>query len=137
MAPEGVPSDGVGSAVGTVPGSGGAGEEGLEAGEKYFELHAASQGLEAANRLAEGVKTELDRKRIAFQSKKDDLMRELKQVLADKAEAEKQVDEDVARLQKEIKVFKFMKYRDGYNDRAQSKSLGAFAQPRNGGSLAP
>ena len=66
MAPEGVPSDGVDSAAGTIPGSRGAGEEGLEAGEKYFELHAASQGIEAVNRIAEGVKTEFDRKRIAF-----------------------------------------------------------------------
>ena len=61
-------------------------------------------------------------------------MPELKQALADKAEAEKQVDEDMARLQKEIKVFKFMKYRDGYSDGAQGKSLG---YPLEAGSLRP
>ena len=31
------------------------------------------------------------------------------------------VDEDIARLQKEVKVFKLMKYRDGYNDEVQGK----------------
>jgi len=40
-------------------------------------------------------KTELDFERIAFQSEKDDLLHELEQALADKAEAEKQADEDV------------------------------------------
>ena len=48
-------------------------------------------------------------------------MRELKQGLADKAEAEKQANEDVARLQKEVKIFKLMKYRDKYNNGVQGK----------------
>jgi len=47
------------------------------------------------NRLAKGDKTELDFERIALQSENDDLLRELEQALADKAEAEKQSVEDV------------------------------------------
>ena len=85
------------------------------------ELQATSQRLEAANRLAKGIKTELDYERSVFQSEKDGLLCELEQALADKAEVEKQVDEDVVRLQKEVNVFKFIKYRDGYNDGAQDK----------------
>ena len=45
------------------------------------------------------------------------------------------MDEDVARLQKEVKIFKLMKYRDRYNVGAQGKPprypLGAMS----GGSL--
>ena len=32
------------------------------------------------------------------------------------------MNEDIVRLQKEVKVFKLMKYRDGYNDGVQGKS---------------
>ena len=73
-------------------------KKGSELEKKDFELHVASQGLEAANRLVEGVKAELDRKRIAFQGEKDGLLCELKQAFTDKVEAEKQADEDVVRL---------------------------------------
>jgi len=66
--------------------------------------------------LAEGIKTELNRERSIFESERDDLRCELEHALADKAEAEKQADEDIARLQKEVKVFKLMKYRDRYNN---------------------
>ena len=45
----------------------------------------------------------------------------MEKALTDKADAEKQVDEDVVRLQKKVKVFKFMKYRDVYTDGAQGK----------------
>ena len=69
--------------------------KGSELKKKDFELQVASQGLEAANRLAKGDKTELDHERIAFQSEKDDFLRELEQALADKAKAKKQGDEDV------------------------------------------
>jgi len=48
-----------------------------------FELQAVTKGMEAANRLAEGAKVELDRERIAFEDKKDDLLCELEQALAD------------------------------------------------------
>ena len=41
------------------------------------ELQAASQGLDAANWLAEGIKAEPDRERSVFQSEKDGLLREL------------------------------------------------------------
>ena len=50
-------------------------------------------------------------------------MCEQEQALADKMEVKKQADEDVERLWKEVKVFKIMKYRDGYNDKAQCKPL--------------
>ena len=48
-----------------------------------FELQAVTKGMEAANRLTEGAKVELDRERIAFEDKKDDLLCELEQALAD------------------------------------------------------
>ena len=51
--------------------------------------------------------------RSVFQSEKDDLLHELEQALTEKEETEKQADEDGARLQKEVIVFKVMKYRDG------------------------
>jgi len=47
----------------------------------------------------------------------------LQQALADKEKTKKQADEDVARLQKEVKIFKLMKYRDGYNDGMQGNPL--------------
>ena len=72
--------------------------------------------MKASNRLAKGVKAELDCERTMFQGEKDSLLLELQQALASKVEAEKQANEDVARLQKEVKVFKLMKSRDGYND---------------------
>ena len=43
-------------------------------------------------------------------------------MFADKAEAKKQMDEDMARLQKEAKVFMLMKYRERYNNGTQGKS---------------
>ena len=46
----------------------------------------------------------------------------MKQALTDKAGAEKEVGDVVARVQKEVQVLKLMKYR-GYKDRAQSKAL--------------
>ena len=36
-------------------------------------------------------------------------------------EAEKQADEDIARLQKEVKIFRIMKYLDRFYDGAQGK----------------
>ena len=88
----------------------------LELRKRDSELQAASQGLEAANRQAEDAKVELDCARSVFQSKMDGLWRELDQALAEKEETEKQTDKNVARLQKEVKVFKLIKYRDEYND---------------------
>ena len=84
-------------------------EKDLELEKKDSELQVASKGLEATNRLAEGGKAELDRERIVFQGK-DGLLCELEQALVHKAKAEKQADKDMARLQKEVKVFKFIKY---------------------------
>ena len=69
-----------------------------------------TQERKAANWPAECVKAELDRERSVFQSEKDGLLRELEQALAVKAEPEKQADEDVARLEREVKVFKLIKY---------------------------
>jgi len=100
------------------------------------ELQPASQRLEVANWQTEGVKAELDRERNVFQSENDDLLRKLEQVLADKAEAEKQADE-IARLEKEVKVFKLMKYQHIYNDVVQGKQprypLGAGASAQTKG----
>ena len=56
--------------------------------------------------------------RSVFQSEKDGLQHELEQTLTEKEETEKQVDEDIERLQKKVKV---MKYIDGYNDEVQGK----------------
>ena len=47
----------------------------------------ASQGLKAANQLAEDVKAKLDHERIAFQGEKDNLLHELEQALGNKVEA--------------------------------------------------
>ena len=52
-------------------------KKGSELEKKDSELQNASQGLEPANRLAEGIKAELDRERITFQTEKDGLLREL------------------------------------------------------------
>jgi len=90
--------------------------------QKDSELQVASQSLEAANRAAEGAQAELDHESVIFQGEKDSLLLELEQALADKAEAEKQANEDVVRLQTEVKAFKLMKYRDGYTDGAQGKT---------------
>ena len=81
--------------------------------QKDSELQVASQSLEAANRAVEGAQAELDHESVIFQGEKDSLLLELEQALADKAEAEKQANEDVVRLQTEVKAFKLMKYRDG------------------------
>jgi len=56
----------------------------------------------------------------------------LELALAEKEEIEKQAGEDVARLQKEVKVFKLMRYRDEYNDGVQGKPL---RYPLDAGSL--
>ena len=88
-------SDGVSAAAGIVLGSRGAGEQGLRTEEERLRAPGGFQGLRATNRLAKGDKTELDFERIALQSENDDLLRELEQALADKAEAEKQSVEDV------------------------------------------
>ena len=90
--------------------------EDSELEKKDSELHVASKRLEGLNK---GAMAELDCERIVFRSKKNGLLRELKQALTDKAETKKQADEDVARLQKEVKVFKLKKYRGGYNNGAQ------------------
>jgi len=37
-------------------------------------------------------------------------------VTLERDEAERQADEDVKRLQRQVKAFKLMKYRVGYND---------------------
>ena len=93
----------------------------LELKKRDSELQMDSQGLGVANRQAEDAKAEFDCVKNVFQSEKDGLWRELEQTLAEKEETEKQADEDVARLQKEVKVFKLMKYWDRYNDWVQSK----------------
>ena len=59
------------------------------------ELQAASQGLKTANWLAKGIKSALDHERSVFQSMKDGLLRQLELALTDKAEAEKQADEEI------------------------------------------
>ena len=70
----------------------------------------AAKGLEAVNWLTEDINVELDRERIVFQGKQNSLLHELERALADKTEVEKPTDEDVERLQREIKVFKLIKY---------------------------
>ena len=72
--------------------------------------------MKAANRPVEDVKAELNCARSVIQSEKDGLQRELQQALVDKEETKKQVNKDVMRLQKKVKIFKLMKYRDGYNE---------------------
>ena len=42
-------------------------------------------------------------------------------MFANKAETEKQPDENIARLQKDVKLFKLMKYQKVNNDGAQGK----------------
>ena len=69
-------------------------EKDLELEKKDSKLQSASKALKAANRLAEGVKAELDRDRIVFQGEKDRVLCELEQALVSKVEAEKKEDED-------------------------------------------
>ena len=71
--------------------------------------------------MAEVTKTEYDRERAAFQAKKEGLLRDLKQAQADKVETEKKASDFKAKVQKEIQVYKRLKYEQGYKDRAQGK----------------
>ena len=96
--------------------------------KKYLELQVATKGLKAANQLAKDIKVELNRERIIFQGVKNGLLREVEWALVDKTEVENQTDEDVERLQREVNVFKLMKYRDGFNEGVQGKALSTLSR---------
>ena len=81
--------------AGIIPGLGGAKEQGLGGGEERLPGPADCPRAGSYESASRSDKAKLDHERIAFQSEKDDLLHELEQALADKAEAEKQADEDV------------------------------------------
>ena len=89
--------------------------------EKGSELQSALKELSAVRQLIEDAKAEHDCERIAFQDEKEDWFHQLEQALAGKAEAEEAGDV-VARVQKEVWIFKLMKYKEGYKDGAQGKA---------------
>ena len=72
--------------------------------------------------MAEVTKAERDRERAAFQVKKEGLLRNQKQAQADKVEGEKKVGNFKVKVQKEIQVYKRLKYEQGYEDQAQEKT---------------
>ena len=43
-------------------------------------------------------------------------------MISEREEVERQTDEDAERLQKQVKVFKLLKYQDRYNDERQGKA---------------
>ena len=86
--------------------------------KKDSELQAAFQGLEAANRLAGGFKAELNPRKAYSRARRMASCVSWSWRLLIRWRSR---SKDVARLQKEVKVFKFLKYRDRYNDGAQGE----------------
>jgi len=69
------------------------------------------------------AKVELEPERVTSQKEMDEFRRDLEQALAERDEAEKQADDDMEKLQNDLQLFKVMKYKEGYRDSAQGKSL--------------
>ena len=71
--------------------------------------------------MAEVTKVERDRERAAFQVKNKGSLRDLKQAQGKKAEVEKKAGDFKPKVQKEIQVYKRLKYEQGYKDQVQEK----------------
>ena len=122
---------GAGAAPGGVGTAGGrAGEKGSEILEKDSELHqrefallVAQQTLDEVRRCADGTEATLRSKRDVFEEAmeclNDDLGRT--QIALDEAEAHEQ--EAVVECQRALKVFKFKKYKEAYEDEKHEVSL--------------
>ena len=62
-------------------------------------------------------------RRLPSKPKKEGLLRDLKQAQVAKVEAEKKVGDFIVKVQKEVQVFKRLKYKQGYKDQPQGKAL--------------
>jgi len=83
-------------------------------GQKDSELQSTQRELGKARQLAEDAKAERNRERAAFQAKNEGMLRDLKQAQVDKVEAEKKAGDFIAKVQKEVQVYKRLKYEQGY-----------------------
>ena len=71
----------------------------------------------------------MERGSSAFQEEKVGFQLDLQQRISEREEAERQVDEDVKMLQKQVKAFKLLKYLDRYNDGGKAKRRGIPSMP--------
>jgi len=96
-------------------------KQSLEFVQKDSELQSTWEELDKARRLVERAEVERNREMVAFQIKKEGLLRDLNQAQAGEVEADKKIVDLKAQVQKEIHLFKRVKYEQGYMDRAQGK----------------
>ena len=66
--------------------------------------------------LAEDAKAECDREKAALQAEKKNLLHDLRQAHVYKVEAEKKAGDFLAKVQKEVQVYKHLKYEQEYKD---------------------
>ena len=93
----------------------------MELRQKDSKLQFTQSELGEARHLTKDAKTECDRERATFQAEQESLLCDLKQAQVDKVETEK-AGYFMAKVQKEVQVYKRLKYEQGYKDRAQGKS---------------
>jgi len=78
--------------------------------QKDSELQSTWKELEEARRLVADAQAKRDRERVAFQIEKEGLLHDLNQAHAGEVEAGKKDADLKAKIQKEIQVFKRLKY---------------------------
>ena len=88
-----------------------------------FELQSTRRESREAFQLTKDTKAERDCEKTAFQAEKEGLLHDLKQAQVAKVKAEKKASDFITKLQKEVQVFKHLKYEQGYKYRAQGKAL--------------
>ena len=91
-------------------------EKDSELQQKESELLAAQQALEEMHQRAERAEATLRSKRDAFEEVMEYLKDDLSQAQSTHDEEEERDQEAIADCQRMLKVFKFKKYKEGYED---------------------